>query len=49
MSEKERIPLLPKQQPRQTPAEKPKGITEKSLPSVDETPVMPPVKPPKED
>ena len=43
MSEQERIPQPPK------PVEQPDQLTEKSLPSVDQTPAMPPVKPPKDD
>ncbi len=49
MSEQEKVPQPPKQQPSPTPVEPPDQITEKQLPPVDETPVMPPVKPPKED
>jgi hypothetical protein len=49
MSEQKKIPQPPKQQPSTTPVEKPDQLTEKSLPPVDQTPNMPPVKPPKEE
>ncbi len=49
MSEQEKIPQPPKQQPSPAPVEQPDQLTEKQLPHVDETPAMPPVKPPKED
>lgn len=49
MSEEEKISEAPKQPESPTPAEQPDQITERGLPSVDETPDMPPVEPPKED
>jgi len=49
MSEQEKIPQPPKQEPSPKPVEQPDRLTEQGLPPVDETPAMPPVKPPKED
>jgi hypothetical protein len=49
MSEQEKIPQPPKQPASPTPVEQPDKLTERGLPPVDETPDMPPVKPPKED
>lgn len=47
MSEQEKIPQPA--QPSPKPVEQPDQNAEKSLPPVDQTPGMPPVKPPKED
>ena len=49
MSEEEKIPETPRQPASPTPSEQPDQLTERGLPHVDETPDMPPVKPPKED
>jgi hypothetical protein len=49
MTEQEKTPEPPKQQPCPAPDEKPDQLIEHGLPPVDQTPDMPPVKPPKED
>jgi len=50
MSDPKKIPQPPKPQPTRPVPSRPKKFTEKRvLPPVDQTPKMPPVKPPKKD
>ena len=49
MSEEEKRPQPPKQSPRPTPIEQPDQFEKTGLPPVDQTPPMPPVKPPKKE